>query len=67
MSEDMKSKVRLRFGGGEEFEAEGSQEFIEKQKNIPEEYIYYHIKCPWLQIKVLKVFFNLELLLVPIS
>lgn len=34
MSEDMKSKVRLRFGGGEEFEAEGSQEFIEKQKNM---------------------------------
>ena len=29
--------------------------FIEKQKNIPEDYIYYHIKCPWLQIKVLKV------------
>ena len=29
--------------------------FIEVQKNIPEDYIYYHIKCPWLQIKVLKV------------
>ena len=29
--------------------------FIEKQRNIPEDYIYYHIKCPWLQIKVLKV------------
>ena len=29
--------------------------FIERQKNIPEEYIYYNIKCPWLQIKVLKV------------
>ena len=29
--------------------------FIEKQKNIPEDYIYYNIKCPWLQIKVLKV------------
>ena len=29
--------------------------FIDKQKNIPEDYIYYHIKCPWLQIKVLKV------------
>ena len=29
--------------------------FIERQKNIQEEYIYYNIKCPWLQIKVLKV------------
>ena len=29
--------------------------FIERQKNIQEEYIYYNIKFPWLQIKVLKV------------
>jgi hypothetical protein len=29
--------------------------FIEKKKDCPDEYIYYHIKCPWLQIKILKI------------
>ena len=29
--------------------------FLEKKQNIPEDYVYYHIKCPWLQIKILKV------------
>lgn len=26
-----------------------------KMKECPEEYIYYHIKCPWLQIKILRI------------
>ena len=26
-----------------------------KMKDTPEEYIYYHIKCPWLQIKIMKI------------
>lgn len=26
-----------------------------KMKDTPEEYIYYHIKCPWLQIKIIKI------------
>lgn len=34
MTEENKSKVRIRFAGGEEFEAEGSQDFIETQKNL---------------------------------
>ncbi len=29
--------------------------FIEKKKDCPPEYIYYHIKNPWLQIKILKI------------
>ncbi|MCQ2817304.1 MAG: hypothetical protein MJ252_08575 [archaeon] len=28
---------------------------IEKKREIPEEYIYYHIKAPWVQIKILKI------------
>lgn len=26
-----------------------------KMKDCPEQYIYYHIKCPWLQIKILQI------------
>jgi AP-2 complex subunit alpha len=26
-----------------------------KFKDCPEQYIYYHIKCPWLQIKILQI------------
>lgn len=33
MPEDNKSKVRIRFQNGAEFEAEGSQAFIEQQRN----------------------------------
>jgi hypothetical protein len=29
--------------------------FIQKKKDCPDEYIYYHIKSPWLQIKILKI------------
>lgn len=29
--------------------------FIEKKKECPDEYIYYHIKAPWVQIKILKI------------
>ncbi len=33
MTDDTKSKVRIRFQNGAEFEAEGSQSFIEQQRN----------------------------------
>ena len=29
--------------------------FIEKKKDCPDEYVYYHIKAPWVQIKILKI------------
>ena len=34
MTEENKSKIRFRFSGGEEFEAEGTQAFIEQQRNF---------------------------------
>jgi len=33
MTEENKTKIRIRFAGGEEFEAEGSQNFVEQQRN----------------------------------
>jgi len=33
MAEENKMKIRVRFAGGEEFEAEGSQNFVEQQRN----------------------------------
>lgn len=33
MTEENKTKIRIRFAGGEEFEAEGSPNFVEQQRN----------------------------------
>ena len=41
--------------GYEEVAMKFFNEILYKMKDCPEEYIYYHIKAPWLQIKILKI------------
>jgi AP-2 complex subunit alpha len=41
--------------GYEELAVKFFNNILYKMKECPEEYIYYHIKSPWLQIKILKI------------
>lgn len=41
--------------GYEELTMKFFNHILYKMKECPEEYVYYHIKAPWLQIKILKI------------
>jgi AP-2 complex subunit alpha len=41
--------------GYEEFTMKFFNNILYKMKECPEDYVYYHIKAPWLQIKILKI------------
>lgn len=41
--------------GYEDFAMRFFNNILYKMKDCPEEYVYYHIKDPWLQIKILKI------------